>query len=142
MRKRDTLRTKKNRSKERKRMSPEPTASKDNLATAASSASSAEAGQRERQSMTIRYVDRADMAETFADSITGLVFDGQTLRIEFGVTRLDDVKANAPRTARRYPACRLVLSPVTAVELINRMQQIGAALTQAGVVKAAPAKAG
>jgi hypothetical protein len=141
MRKRDTLRTK-YRPKERKRMSPEPTASKDNLATAASSASSAEAGQRERQSMTIRYVDRADMAETFADSITGLVFDGQTLRIEFGVTRLDDVKANAPRTARRYPACRLVLSPVTAVELINRMQQIGAALTQAGVVKAAPAKAG
>ena len=92
-------------------MSSEPTASKDNSATAASPASSAEAGQRERQSMTIRYVDRADMAETFADSVTGLVFDGQTLRIEFGVTRLDDVKANAPRTARRYPACRLVLTP-------------------------------
>jgi hypothetical protein len=123
-------------------MSPEPTASKDNLTPPASSTTSAATGQRERQPMTIRYVDRADMAETFADSITGLVFDGQTLRIEFGVTRLDDVKANAPRTARRYPACRLVLTPATAVELINRMQQIGAALTQAGVVKAAPAKAG
>lgn len=45
-------------------MSPEPTASKDNLAPATSSASSSEAGQSERQSMTIRYVDRADMAET------------------------------------------------------------------------------
>jgi len=123
-------------------MSSESTAAKDDLTTAASAATSASTGQRERQSMTIRYVDRADMAETFADSITGLVFDGQTLRIEFGVTRLDDVKANAPRTARRYPACRLVLSPTTAVELINRMQQIGAALTQAGVMKAAPAKAG
>jgi hypothetical protein len=123
-------------------MSSESTAPKDNLATAASPASLAEANQRERQAMTIRYVDRADMAETFADSITGLVFDGQTLRIEFGVTRLDDINANAPRTARRYPACRLVLSPATAVELINRMQQIGAALTQAGVVKTAPAKAG
>jgi hypothetical protein len=117
-------------------MSPEPTAPKDNLTTAASPGLSTEAGQRERQATTIRYIDRADMAETFADSITGLVFDGQTLRIEFGVTRLDDIKANAPRTARRYPACRLVLSPATAVELINRMQQIGAALTQAGVVKA------
>jgi len=92
--------------------------------------------------MTTRYVDRADMAETFADSINGLVFDGQTLRIEFGVTRLDDVKVNAPRTARRYPACRLVLTPATAVELINRMQQIGAALTQAGVVKATPRAGG
>jgi hypothetical protein len=117
-------------------MSPESTASKDNLTPPASSETSAATGRREQQSTAIRYVDRADMAETFADSITGLVFDGQTLRIEFGVTRLDDVKANAPRTARRYPACRLVLSPATAVELINRMQQVGAALTQAGVVKA------
>jgi hypothetical protein len=141
MRKRGTLRTK-NRPKERKQVSPESTASKDNLKTPASPATSAATGQRERQSTTIRYVDRADMAETFADSITGLVFDGQTLRIEFGVTRLDDVKANEPRTARRYPACRLVLSPATAVELINRMQQIGAALTQAGVVKAAPRAGG
>ena len=141
MRKRGTLRAK-NRPKERKQVSPESTASKDNLKTPTSPATSAATVQREQQSTTIRYVDRADMAETFADSITGLVFDGQTLRIEFGVTRLDDVKANAPRTARRYPACRLVLSPATAVELINRMQQIGAALTQAGVVKAAPPKTG
>lgn len=123
-------------------MSPESTASKDNLTPPASPATSAATGRRERQSVAIRYVDRADMAETFADSITGLVFDGQTLRIEFGVTRLDDVKANAPRSARRYPACRLVLSPATAVELINRMQQIGAALTQAGVVKATPRAGG
>src|SRR5579864_2728266 len=137
MRKRDRLRTK-NRPKERKQMSPESTASKDNLTTAASPATSAATGQRERQSMTIRYVDRAEMVETFADSITGLIFDGQTLRIEFGVTRFDDVKPNTAITGRRYPACRLVLPPAAAVDLINRMQQIAAALTQAGVVKQAP----
>jgi hypothetical protein len=78
------------------------------------------------------------MEETFADSINRLFFDGQTLRVEFGVTRFDDVKGSAPITGRRYPACRLVLPPAAAVDLINRMQQIGAALTQAGVVKAAP----
>jgi hypothetical protein len=66
----------KNRPKKRKHVSFESTVSKDNLATAASPATSAATGQRERQSMTIRYVDRADMAETFADSITGLVFGG------------------------------------------------------------------
>ena len=27
---------------------------------------------------SVRYVDRADMVETFADSVTGLIFDGQT----------------------------------------------------------------
>jgi len=92
----------------------------------------------ERQPAQIRYLDNADMAETFADSITGLIFDGQTLRIEFGVTRFDEVRPNSPVTGRRYPACRLVMPPAAAVELINRMQQIAAALTQAGVVRANP----
>jgi hypothetical protein len=80
------------------------------------------------------------VGETFADSITGLVFDGQTLRIEFGVTRVDEVKPDAPITGRRYPTSRIVLSLGAAIELVNRMQQIGAALTQAGVAKAAPGR--
>ena len=96
----------------------------------------------ERPSASIRYLDRADMVETFADSVTGLMFDGQTLRIEFGVTRFDDVKPNAPITGRRYPACRLVLPPAAAVDLINRMQQIAAALKQAGVVRQAQRSGG
>jgi hypothetical protein len=98
-------------------------------------AASAEPQARERQPATIRYVDRPDIGETFADSISGLVFDGQTLRIEFAVTRLDEIKPNTPITGRRYPACRLVLPTAAAIELINRMQQIGTALTQAGVAK-------
>jgi hypothetical protein len=92
----------------------------------------------ERATASVRYLDRPDLAETFADSVSGLIFDGQTLRIEFAVTRVDEVKTGAPITGRRYPACRVVLSPAAAVDLINRMQQIAAALTQAGVTKAAP----
>ena len=113
-------------------MSSESQALKDKAASTA-----ATAGQRERQSAALRYVDRTDLAETFTNSINNLRFDGQTLRIEFGVTRFDDVKAGAQITGRRYPACRIVLTPAAAVDLINRMQQIGAALIQAGVVKAA-----
>jgi hypothetical protein len=91
----------------------------------------------ERAQAAIRYVDRPDMAETFVDSITGLVFDGQTLRIEFGVTRLDEMKPNAQITGRRYPACRLVLPPAAAAELIARMQQTGAAIAQARAAREA-----
>jgi hypothetical protein len=83
----------------------------------------------------VRYVDLLDVTETFADSINNVYFDGQSLRIEFGITRLDDIKANAAVTGRRYPAQRMVLTPMAAVELINRMQQVGAALTNAGVLK-------
>src|SRR5262245_48131137 len=89
---------------------------------------------------SFRYIDRPELAETFADSITALFFDGQSLRIEFGVSRVDDIKPNTPISGRRYPACRLVLPPSAAVELINRIRQIGAALTKAGVVKREPTK--
>lgn len=85
---------------------------------------------------TIRYVDLPDVREVFADSIINLVYEGQTLRIEFGVTRLDEVRPDTPMSAHRYPACRLVLSPSGAADLINRMQQIVANLTEAGVLKA------
>jgi hypothetical protein len=91
----------------------------------------------QRQGAKFRYVDRPDCPETFADSITGLAFDGQTLRLEFAVTRVDEVKANTPVTGRRYPACRLVLPPSAAIDLINKMQQVASALTQAGLLKPA-----
>ena len=123
----------------------EPSAAPESPAGSASagvtsSAGATSSGGLQRQAATIRYVDRPDVGETFADSITGLVFDGQTLRIEFGVTRVDEVKPDAPITGRRYPTSRIVLSPGAAIELINRMQQIGAALTQAGMAKAAPGR--
>jgi hypothetical protein len=54
-------------------MSPEPTAQ-------GSISNPASTGSPERGAASIRYVDRADMVETFADSVTGLIFDGQTLR--------------------------------------------------------------
>jgi hypothetical protein len=94
-----------------------------------------------QRQVTLRYIDRPDCAETFADSIAHLSFDGQSLRIEFAVTRMDDAKPNTPLTGRRYPAVRLVLPPGAAVELINRMQQIAAALTQAGVLRQNPPQA-
>ena len=123
-----------------RRCRPAPVPSAAPTPGSAPAAGGSSAAPRERQTATIRYVDRPDVGETFADSITGLVFDGQTLRIEFSVTRVDEVKPDAPISGRRYPASRIVLSPGAAIELINRMQQIGAALTQAGVAKTAPGR--
>lgn len=109
------------------------------LSGATPAATPAAANAPQRQPMTVRYIDRPDCMETYADSIAALSFDGQALRIDFAVTRMDEVKPNTPLTGRRYPTCRLVLPPMAAVELINKMQQIGAALAQAGVMKANPA---
>jgi hypothetical protein len=91
-----------------------------------------------RQRATVRYVDMPDCAETFADSVNSVFFDGQTMRIEFGITRMDEMKKDQPLTGRRYPACRLVLAPAAAIDLINKMQQTAQALQQAGLVKQQP----
>jgi len=91
---------------------------------------------------SFRYIDRPECEETFADSISALSFDGQTLRIEFAVSRLDETKPNSPMTGRRYPACRLVLPPAAAVDLMQKMQQVANALVQAGYLKPAQPAAG
>jgi hypothetical protein len=89
----------------------------------------------EWQSPVFRQVDRPDCAETFADSITGIFFDGQTLRIEFSVSRMDETRPGAPLTGHRTPTCRLVVPPSTALDLVQKMQQVGAALAKAGYVR-------
>ena len=83
-----------------------------------------------------QYIDRPEVPETFADFVQRIQFDGQTLRLEFCVSRLDDQKPGVPATGKRYPACRLVLSAGAAVDLMNKMQQITAGLIKAGVLKA------
>jgi hypothetical protein len=97
----------------------------------------ASAVQGGRSSATIRYSDRTDVAEIFADSITNILVDAQLMRIEFGITRLDDMKPNSPITGRRYPACRIVLSSAAALDLMNRLRQVATAIEQQR--KAAPA---
>ena len=82
-----------------------------------------------------QYADRPEVSETFADFVQRIQFDGQTLRLEFCVSRLDDHKPGTPVTGKRYPTCRLVLSAAAAVDLMNKMQQITAGLIKAGVLK-------
>src|SRR5215813_8508753 len=79
----------------------------------------------------LRYQDIPDLKETFADSIGQWIFDGQMLRIEFTVTRLDPGGTPEQTTGRRLPAARMVLTPMCAVELIRQCQQLMAALEKA-----------
>ena len=93
----------------------------------------------EMQRPKFRYQDVPDLSETFADSIGGWTYDGNTLRMEFVVSRLDALKSGEQPTGRAVPVCRLVLPTVAAVELIRAASQITTALTQAGVLRAGEA---
>ena len=84
------------------------------------------------------FVDRPEVSETFADSIHGLSFDGQSMRIEFCTTRLDPVQPPKSPTARQYPVCRLVLTPNAGIELFNKLQKIIQALEKNGAIHRNP----
>jgi hypothetical protein len=85
----------------------------------------------------VRYVDLPELSETFCDSLGLSLFDGQSFRIEFCITRYDEPAPQKPATARRYPACRLVLTPETGVELFNKLQKMIEAMKRKGLLKTA-----
>lgn len=77
------------------------------------------------------YIDRPDLAETFADKAHRLSFDGRTLRIEFCVERpTDDLGGRVAS-----PVCRLVLDLDGAVDLFNKINTLQAAMESRGVIK-------
>lgn len=91
----------------------------------------------------LRYIDRPEIYETYADSLGLSTFDGHSLRVELCVTRLDPPSPPKQPTGRKYPTCRLVLSPEASVELFNQLQQMIGVMQQQGlVVKNEPPKGG
>ena len=84
--------------------------------------------------------ERHDIRETFANSLSQCVFDGQTLRLELCSTRLDEAKPPpAKPTGRRHVVARIVLTPGGAVELLNACMQLAGQFKQAGILKENPA---
>jgi hypothetical protein len=48
---------------------------------------------------------------------------------------MDDPAPPNPPTGKKYTACRLVLPPLAALDLVNKLQQLVALLEQQGIVK-------
>ena len=98
---------------------------------------------QQRESTPVRYVDMPEPHEVFADSLHTVVWDGQTLRLEFCVTRYPDAaSAGSVAEAKRHSVCRLVLTAPGVAALYNRLQQTVAALAEAGLITKAPPPAG
>lgn len=80
------------------------------------------------------YLDRPEVAETYADQVRLIHFDGQTVRIEFTVAR-PTLAAPDRAGIELRPAARLVLAPLAAVALHEQLTRLVAALEQSGVIK-------
>ncbi len=88
----------------------------------------------------VQDVDRPEVNETFVDSLALSTFDGAAARLTFCVMRMQDPQPGKPAVFKRYPVCRMVLTPDAVVELFNRLNQMMGALQKLGLVKLEPGK--
>jgi hypothetical protein len=86
----------------------------------------------------IEYVDVPSITETYADNVRGMMFDGQSVRLELCVTRMDEPgKAPTELTGKRQTACRVVLPLNTALELSTKLGRMMSTLAKRGAERKA-----
>jgi hypothetical protein len=87
----------------------------------------------------LQYVDHPDVSETFADNLEPLLMDGQTIRLEFTVNRVDrpNPPATAPISGSRHTACRVVLPAMALMAIASQINGLMAALQKTGALKLA-----
>lgn len=83
-----------------------------------------------------------DVREKFADHCQAIIFDGTTVRIDFGVTRyLLAAKDGKSPKAQRVTVERLVLTPQATTQLLGQLGRVLGALESKGLVKRKERKA-
>lgn len=87
--------------------------------------------KKSENTVKLRYEDRADLAETFVDSVHRVSISGPVMTIEFTVTRMDPQDGDGSLTGRRVPACRLVMPAPAAADLANKLGQLLVAMKKA-----------
>jgi len=84
----------------------------------------------------VPYIDLPDVREIFADNVRMMSFNDNVLRIEFTVTRTDDLKQpNAAPTAHAYPAARLALTATAAFQMAGHLTRMLDSLEKQGLMK-------
>ena len=78
----------------------------------------------------LKYVDRPDIAETFADGLETVIFDGSAFRMEFVVNRFDPPNAKGVPNGRKVTAVRLVLPFAGASNLASQLNALIAAIKE------------
>ena len=80
------------------------------------------------------YIDRPDLAETYIDSIGTTLFDGNNLRMEMCITRLDRPTPPDTPTGRRFPVHRVIMPADCMVDLYNQLGRFMKMMEERGMV--------
>ena len=83
-------------------------------------------------STKIEYVDVPSICETYADTVRGMMFDGQSIRLELCVTRMAEPTKGSELSGKRQTAARVVLPLSAALELQGQLGRLLSTLAKRG----------
>ena len=86
----------------------------------------------------LRYVDRPEISETYADSVEKASFDGNAVKIEFCVHRISVPVPSQLPSGEKHTCCRLVLPLAGLIQMSGQIQELLSSLEQQGVIKKTP----
>ena len=86
----------------------------------------------------VTYIDIPDVFETFVDSVNTFTLEGQITRMELCVTRIGEINPPKEPSPKRYPACRLILTPEAVVDIHNRLKGMISIMEKTGVISRKP----
>ena len=90
---------------------------------------------RSQPQRQLAYVDRPEISETFVDSLWRVYFDGQTIRMDFVVNRMDDPRPQTPPSGKAVTASRIVIPVAGMVEMLSKLQNLADQLRAQGTVR-------
>lgn len=74
--------------------------------------------------LKIQHFDHQDLMETFADTLHKITTDGETIRLEFCVDRMQEPKPPAAPTVTRHPTVRIVMPLSGGIEMTNKLYNL------------------
>jgi hypothetical protein len=90
------------------------------------------------QQVQLQYVDRPEVSETYADSLEKAMFDGNSIKMEFVVNRLNPPVVSKPPGGKKVTSSRLVMPLAGIIQMVSQLKDIMASLEQQGIIKTTP----
>lgn len=88
--------------------------------------------------VSLTYVDRPEVSETFVDSLEKCMFDGLTVRLEFVVNRFEQPNPGEQPAAQKLTAVRLLMTVPGFLSILAHGNNMLATLQKQGVVQPVP----
>lgn len=90
---------------------------------------------QKKSDSNLTYVDRQDISEIFADSVSKVYINNNMLRIEYIANRINDIKNGSQPSGHAVVVCRIVMPVNSIIDISAKLQDLISKLRASGVIR-------